>query len=144
MAILGGCAASTSGGIKVIRFLLLQKQGKREIQRLIHPQSVSAIKFGNEVLPERVIESIWAFIAVFTVIFVVLLLVLLATGLDVTTAFGSLAACIANEGASIGATSSTFESLPIVSKWVCIVAMLVGRLEIFTVLVLFSPEYWRR
>ena len=144
LALLGGCAASTSGGIKIIRFLLLRKQGQREIKKLIHPQSVSAIKFGGEVLPERVIESIWAFIALFVVVFVVLLLILVATGLDLTTAFGSLAASISNAGASIGRSAHSFESLPTLAKWVCIVAMLAGRLELFTLLVLFSPEYWRK
>ncbi len=144
LALLGGCAASTSGGIKIIRFLLLRKQGQREIKRLIHPQSVSAIKFGGEVLPERVIESIWAFIALFVVVFVILLLALLATGLNLTSAFGSLAATISNAGASIGRSAHTFESLPTLSKWVCIVAMLAGRLELFTLFVLFSPDYWRK
>lgn len=144
IALLGGCAASTSGGIKIIRFSLLRKQGQREIKRLIHPQSVSAIKFGGEVLPERIIESIWAFIALFVVVFVILLLALLSTGLNLTTAFGSLAACISNAGASIGKSSHTFESLPTFAKWVCITAMLGGRLELFTLLVLFSPDYWRK
>lgn len=144
IALLGGCAASTSGGIKIIRYLLLKAQGRREIKRLIHPQAVFVVKFGGEVLPETVVQSIWAFLSVFFALFVLLLLGLLATGLSMTTAFGAVCSCMSNTGASIGQVASTYESIPILSKWILISAMLLGRLEIFTVLVLFSPEYWRK
>lgn len=144
LAMLGGCAGSTAGGIKVIRYLLFKSQGKREINRLIHPHSVQVMKFSGDVLPESIVQSIWAFVSMFMVIFIVMLLGLLATGLDMTTAFGSLAACISDTGASIGTVSSTFNPIPATAKWILIAAMLVGRLEIFTILVLLSPEYWRK
>jgi len=144
MALLGGCGASTSGGIKVIRGLLLKEQGKRELKRLVHPQAVISIKIGNTILPEQVIQSIWAFVSVFIALFIVLLMGLLATGLDLKTAFGALASCLANTGASIGSVANNYDHIPGTSKWILIFAMIAGRLEIFTLLVLFTPDYWRR
>jgi len=144
MAMIGGCGGSTSGGIKVMRTLLLKEQGKRELKRLVHPQAVISIKFGGEILPEQVVQSIWGFVSVFITLFFILLMGLLATGLGLKTAFGALASCIANTGAAIGSVSSNFEHIPAVSKWILIFAMIAGRLEIFTLLVLFTPSYWRR
>jgi trk/ktr system potassium uptake protein len=142
--LIGGCAASTAGGIKVIRLLLLKKQGDREIQRLIHPRSVIAIKFGDQVLPEHILQSMWAFIAAFIGLFVILLLALMATGLDLLSAFGALSACIANVGAGIGQYSTNFLALTKTAKWLLIFAMLAGRLEIFSMMVLLSPSFWRK
>ncbi len=144
MALLGGCGGSTSGGIKVIRGLLLKEQGKRELKQLIHPQAVISIKLGNEILPEQVIQAIWGFVSVFVALFVVLFLALLATGLELKTAFGALASCLSNTGASIGGVANNFNRIPEVSKWILIFAMIAGRLEIFTLLVLFTPDYWRK
>ena len=143
-ALLGGCSGSTSGGIKIMRTLLLRAQGIRELKRLIHPQAVFAIKLGDQVLPENIIQAIWGFVAAFIVLFVIMLLLLLASGLGPKTAFGALASCFSNTGASIGAVSNTFAFIPTFSKWVLIFAMLAGRLEIFTILVLFIPSYWRK
>ncbi|GJM06723.1 MAG: Trk system potassium uptake protein [marine bacterium B5-7] len=143
-AMIGGCAASTSGGIKVIRILLLYKQTRREVERLIHPRAVIPVKFGGQVLPDHVVQSMWGFIAAFLVIFFVLILALMATGLDLRTAFGAVAANISNAGAGIGAVAHHFHDVSDVAKWLLIVAMLAGRLEIFTILVLFSPSFWRK
>lgn len=144
VALVGGCGASTSGGIKVLRCLLLKEQGKRELRRLIHPQAVFSLKLGGAGLPDQVIQAIWGFVAVFSLLFIILLLLLLATGLDFTTAFGAVASCLSNTGASIGTVSSNFAHLPDVDKWVLIFAMLAGRLEVFTLLVLFTPAYWKK
>jgi trk system potassium uptake protein TrkH len=144
LAIIGGCGGSTAGGIKIVRMLLLKEQGKREMRKLIHPNIVMAIKLGNQVLPENIIQGIWGFFAMYIVLFVVMLLLLLATGVDPTTAFGSLAACISNTGQSIGLTGGGFALLPDSSKWILIFAMIAGRLEIFTLIVLFLPEFWRK
>lgn len=144
VAIIGGCGGSTSGGIKMIRVLLLREQGRRELKRLIHPNSVVAVKLGDQVLSDEVIQTIWAFVALFSVLFVVLLLILLATGMPIKTAFGALASCISNTGAAIGGVATSFEHIPTFSKWVLIFAMLAGRLEIFTIFVLFTREYWRK
>ncbi len=143
-SIVGGCGASTSGGVKVMRALLLQKQVARELKQLLHPNIVDSIKFGNVHLPDRVIQSMWAFVAAFIGLFIFLYLLLLATGLDITSAFGALVAAQANAGAGIGSVSSGFGHLPTAAKWILIFAMLAGRLEIFTILILFTPWFWQR
>ncbi len=143
IALLGGCAGSTAGGIKIIRGLLLHQQGKRELKRLIHPSATWAVKIGNQILPEHLMQAVWAFMSFFIATFVIFLLGLLATGLNFTTAFSVIVTCISNTGAGIGGVAGNFSHLPTLSKWICIVAMLIGRLEIFTILVLFLPTYWR-
>lgn len=144
LALIGGCAASTSGGMKVLRVLLLQRQGLRELKRLIHPRAVFSIRFGEQVLSENVVQAIWGFVAMFTLLFIVLLLILLATGLDFSTAFGGLASCLSNAGASIAGVANNFENVNETAKWVFIFAMFAGRLEVFTLLVLFLPTFWQR
>lgn len=144
IAIIGGCAASTSGGMKVLRVLLLQKQTIREIKRLIHPHAILPIKFGSGVLPESVIQAMWAFIATFILLFTIFVLILIAQGNDFTTAFGAVAACLANAGNGIGKVAQDFASVNDTSKWILIVAMLLGRLEIFTIVILFTPTFWRK
>ena len=142
--IIGGCAASTAGGMKIIRFTLLFKQAKRELMRLLHPQAVITLKLGKQSLSEQVIQSIWGFIAVYFALYVVLLLLLLATGLDFTTAYGTLSSCFTNAGAGIGKIAPSYDVLNTTSKWLMIFAMLAGRLEFLTILVLFTPSFWRR
>lgn len=144
VAIIGGCASSTSGGMKVLRIVLLQKQAFREMKRLIHPNAIIPIKFGQHILPESVIQAMWAFIATFIFLFVVLMLILIADGNDFTSAFGALVACLANAGNAIGSVAEHFGDLSTTSKWVLLFAMLAGRLEIFTLLVLLTPAFWRR
>ena len=141
---IGACAGSTGGGIKVIRILLIFKQGMREIKRLIHPNAIFIIKIGNKPIPERIIEAVWGFFATYIAIFVFLLLALMATGLDQVTAFSALAACINNLGPGLGKVSQHYANINDVSKWILCFAMLLGRLEIFTLLVLFTPTFWRR
>ncbi len=141
--VIGGCAFSTSGGIKVIRLLLMYKQGIREIKRLIHPQAVMPIKLNGKNVSEELVQAIWGFIAAFILLFVLLSLLLAAFGMNVETILGSLIACLANVGAGVGQIADGFSGLNQPSKWVLIFAMIAGRLEIFTVLVLFVPEFWR-
>jgi trk system potassium uptake protein TrkH len=126
-----------------LRFLLLYKQGSREMKRLIHPQEVSVIKLGKQVLPPQIIDAVWGFIAMYLVVFVVLLMCLIACGLDLDSSFGALAGCISNAGAGIGKVVAGFGVLNTPSKWTLMVAMLAGRLEIFTLLILFMPSFWR-
>ncbi len=142
IALIGGCGGSTSGGVKVIRFMLVLKQIKMEIKRLVHPRGVWVTKLGDQLLPERVEQSVWGFVAAFIVIFAVLLLVLLGFGLDFRSAFGSLVACISNTGAAIGVGFKHFDFMRPEAKWTLIFSMLVGRLEIFGILVLLTPSYW--
>ena len=143
-AIIGACAGSTGGGMKVIRILLIFKQGFREVQRLIHPKAVIPIKLGRNVVTDRVIESVWGFFAVYVMAFMVMLLALLATGLDIITAFSAVGACINNLGPGLANVAETYGALPATAKWILCVAMLLGRLEVFTLLVLFTPMFWRR
>jgi trk system potassium uptake protein TrkH len=139
-----GCAGSTSGGMKVIRGIVLAKVGLRELERLVHPQMSKPIKVGGRALAKNVIDSIWSFFSVYVVVFVLLMLLLMATGVDQVTAFGSIATCINNTGPGLGVTAVTFQDLSPAGKWLCSVAMLLGRLEIFTVLVLLTPDFWRK
>ncbi len=144
IAIVGGCAASTAGGLKMIRMMVIREQGMRELRRLIHPRAVLAIKVGEQVISEAVMQAVWGFMSVFLALFSVLFLILLGLGLDFETAFGALSACLSNTGTGIGRVYINFASIPSSCKWVLTFAMLAGRLEIFSLLVLFMPSYWRR
>jgi trk system potassium uptake protein TrkH len=141
---IGGCAGSTGGGMKVIRFLLLLKQGMREISRLIHPNAVIPIKVGGKALPDRVIDSVWGFFATYVAIFSILLLLLMLTGLDQVTAFSAVAASMNNLGPGLGSVALHYAGISDFAKWVLCFAMLLGRLEIFTLLVLLTPTFWRK
>jgi trk system potassium uptake protein len=141
---IGGCAASTGGGLKVIRVLLLLKQGMREIRRLVHPHALFPIKLGQRMLPDRIITAVWGFFAVYVAVFGFLMLILLASGLDQVTAFSAMAACLNNLGPGLGEVSDHYGLLNPVAKWVLIAAMLLGRLEIFTLLVILTPTFWRK
>ncbi len=141
---IGGCAGSTGGGMKAIRFLLLLKQGAREITRLVHPNAQIPVKVGNKAMPDRVVESVWGFFAIYVASFAVMMLILMATGLDQITAFSAVAACMNNLGPGLGEVGLHYGDINDVSKWVLRFAMLLGRLEIFTALVLLTPAFWRR
>ena len=141
---ISSCAGSTGGGIKVIRVLLLVKQGLREIRRLIHPNAQFSVKMGNKALTNRVVGSIWGFFSLYVVSFCIMSLALVATGLDLVTSFSSVAACMNNMGPGLGDAALNYESLNAAAKWILCFAMLLGRLEVFTLLVLLSPEFWRR
>ncbi|MEQ8952647.1 MAG: potassium transporter TrkG, partial [Gammaproteobacteria bacterium] len=143
-AIIGACAYSTGGGMKVIRILLIFKQGIREVQRLIHPRAVIPIKLGRRPVPDRVIEAVWGFFAVYVLVFMVMLLLLLATGIEIITAFSAVGACLNNLGPGLAGVSVHYAELPGTAKWILCFAMLLGRLEVFTLLVLFTPMFWRR
>jgi len=141
---IGGCAGSTGGGMKVIRVLLLVKQGMREIRRLIHPNAQFSVKIGSKALTGRVVGSVWGFFSLYIVCFSFMSLILTATGLDLVTAFSAVAACLNNLGPGLGDVGSNYADINSVAKWVLCFAMLLGRLEIFTLLVLLVPEFWRR
>ncbi len=140
---MGGCAGSTAGGMKVIRVVLIAKQGMRELRRFVHPNGVFTIKIGDDAISPRVGEAVWGFFATYIVMFVLLFLALLATGVDLTTAFSAVASCLNNLGPALGDAAFSYQSLPNTAKWLLAFAMLLGRLEIFTLLVLFTPTFWR-
>jgi trk system potassium uptake protein TrkH len=143
MAIIGACAGSTGGGMKVIRIILIIKQGFREIEKLIHPNAVVPIKLGSQRVPDRVIESVWGFFSVYVMAYMAMLLALLAVGLDITTAFTAVGASINNLGPGLGDVAQTYGNIPDSAKWILCLGMLLGRLEVFTLLVILSPSFWR-
>jgi trk system potassium uptake protein TrkH len=142
-AFTGACAGSTGGGMKVVRVMLIVLQGMREVKRLIHPAAVIPVKLGRSPVPDRVIDSVWGFFSAYVMVFLFMVIALLATGLDFVTAFSAVAACLNNLGPGLGEVALHYGSLPAAAKWVLCVAMLLGRLEIFTLLVLVTPAFWR-
>jgi trk system potassium uptake protein TrkH len=140
----GGCAGSTSGGIKMIRVLLLFKQGMREIMRLIHPAAQIPVKIGKKSMSEPVVSAVWGFFSLYVASFSVIMLAVMATGVDQDTAFSAVIACLNNVGLGIAGVGSNFGGLNDPAKWVLSFAMLLGRLEIFTLLVLLTPAFWRK
>ncbi len=141
---IGGCAGSTGGGLKVIRVVLLYKQGKREIRRLVHPNAIIQIKLAGKPVDESVINAVWGFFAAYVAVFALMLILLMATGLDQITAFSAVAACLNNLGPGLGEVGANYTGISDMSKWLLCLAMLLGRLEIFTLLVLLTPVFWRR
>lgn len=142
----GGCAGSTGGGMKVMRIMVLLKQSYKELFRLIHPRSVTHVKMGKTVVPEDVISGVWGFFILWLGLFVLAAFIVAGTGVDVVTSFAAALACIGNIGPGIGGVGPTdnFAWLPDTAKWVLTFCMVLGRLEIYTVLILFVPEFWRK
>ncbi len=140
----GGCAGSTGGAIKSIRFLLLYKLSMREIMLLIHPSARVAIKLGPRLVEERVVSAVWGFYFFYILVYCLFSVALVATGLDLVTSFGSVAGCINNMGVGLGATAANFGEINDSAKWLLTASMLVGRLEVFPFLLLFLAEFWRR
>jgi trk system potassium uptake protein TrkH len=143
VSFVGGCAGSTGGGMKVVRGLLLYNQGVREIKRLVHPAAEIPVRLGDSVVPQRVVESVWGFCVAYIILFGVMLLILVGSGVDQVTAFSALATSINNMGPGLGDVVADFTRVNDLAKWVCVFAMLFGRLEVFTLLVLVSPAFWR-
>ena len=140
---MGGCAGSVGGGLRVARVLVLYLQGKRELKRVVHPNLVYPIKWGKNVLDERVIGSIWAFFSAYILVFLICLLGVIACGVEPFNAFNAVLASINNLGPGLGAVSSNMIAIPDSAKWILTIAMVCGRLEIFTLLALFTPAFWR-
>ena len=139
---IGGCGGSTAGGIKVLRIVLLFKQGAREATNLMHPHAIRPIKIGGRVVNNRTIQSVWGFFSVYLFVFVVLTLSMMTAGLDQVSAFSAVATSINNLGPGLGEVAYTFSTVSDPVKLLAVVAMLLGRLEIFTLLVLLSPKFW--
>jgi trk system potassium uptake protein TrkH len=144
VSFIGGCAGSTSGGMKVMRVMLLVKQAGREVGRLVHPRAVIPIKVGEKVMREEVISAVWGFFALYAVSTAVLTLAVVSTGQDILSAFSAVAACLNVLGPGLGSVASTMIGLTDAATWIMVFAMLLGRLEIFTLFVLLTPAFWRR
>lgn len=144
MAFMGGCAGSTGGGMKVMRIMLLAKLVVREIKQLVHPNAVIPLKVGPRRVEAKVASAVWSFVAVYMFSFVLIVLALMTTGLDYYTAFSATATTINNLGPGLGEVAVHFGGISNTAKWVLCYAMLLGRLEVFTLLVLLTPAFWRR
>ena len=146
MMFIGGCAGSTGGGMKVVRVFVLMKFVFSEIVRLIHPHAVVSVRFGNKVIPREVLTNVMGFFILFVFLFTIGVIVMSAIGLDMVTAFGSVAATLGNIGPGLGGVGPTdnYADIPAIGKWILSFFMLAGRLEIFTVIILFSPSFWKK
>ena len=140
---MGGCVGSTGGGIKAMRMMLIYKQGIRELKQLVHPSAVIPLKVGKRRVEATVVSAVWSFFAVYVWVFIVILMALMATGLDFTTAFSAVAAAMNNLGPGLGEVASNYAGIGGTAQGLLCVAMLLGRLEVFTLLVLFTPMFWR-
>ena len=140
------CAGSTGGGIKMVRLLLMLKQARRELVRIVHPSVVNPVVLGGQAVGDRVMQSVIAYMMMYGGSLVALTMVLLFSGLDVVTAFTAVIACVNNIGPGLGdvGPSVNYSGLTGFQTWVCTFAMLLGRLELLSVLVLFTPAFWRR
>ena len=127
----------------MIRVLLLIKQGLREITRLIHPSAQIPVRVGDKSISPRVVEAVWGFFALYVASFTAMYLILASTGIELMTAFSAVAACINNLGPGLAGVGAHYANLHDAAKWILCFAMLLGRLEIFTLLVLLSPAFWR-
>jgi trk system potassium uptake protein TrkH len=143
---LGGMAGSTGGGLKTMRVMLLIKHGYQEVFRIVHPHAVTTIKLGGRPVPQEILNSIWGFFTLYILLFVTASIVMALLGLDMISSFSSVAACIFNVGPGLGVVGpiDNYMGIPMPGKWILIFCMLLGRLEIYTVLVLLTPEYWRK
>ena len=142
----GACAGSTAGGIKWVRLAIIMKNGVAEFQRRIHPNAIIPVKLNEKTVPQQTINNIMAFLIFYVFIIVVTVVIFCATGVDFDEAIGSAVSAIGNVGISIGqfGPAGTYAEFPVVAKWVMSFVMLIGRLEIFTVLLLFTRALWRK
>jgi len=145
MMLIGGMAGSTSGSIKIIRIQILLKQIQLELRRLIHPNAVLPLRIGNSLIEKGIARNVMTFLLVFAIILIASTAIIAATGYDLVTSFGASISCLANIGPGIGQVgpSQNYSHFPQFVKWMLVSLMMLGRLEIFTVLVIFSRHYWR-
>ncbi|MDR2441901.1 MAG: TrkH family potassium uptake protein, partial [Deltaproteobacteria bacterium] len=142
----GGCSGSTSGGVKCIRWIILIKSIHRACRRLIHPRGVFPVRLHDRTLSEAVLESVWQFFLIYFLTMALVTLTLTAIGLDLMTAFSAAASSLGNVGPTLGQVGATgsFYDFPASAKLVLSLCMLLGRLEFYSFVVLFFPEFWRK
>ena len=143
-AFIGACSGSVGGGIKSWRVLVMINSAYINLKQMIHPNAVISLKIGTKSLENDVTASVWAFFSVYVISFVVLLLALVSTGLDFQSAFSAIGACLNNLGPGLGEVSQTYSSVSSAGKVILSFAMILGRLEIFTLLILFTPAFWQK
>ena len=143
---IGGCGGSTGGGMKVVRCMVVLKKIARELTRVMRPRSVQKIKLGQESLDEHVVSNITAFFIIFVAAFALASLAMMLFTPDMTTAASSVAATLGNIGPGLGGVGATctYAAIPTAGKLILVLCMLLGRLELFTVLVLLCPDFWKK
>jgi trk system potassium uptake protein TrkH len=139
-------SGSTGGGIKMIRFSLLFKQSVRELTRIVHPKAVVPVKIGDQVIENNVIFAVLAFMLMYGGTVIVMTLLMAISGQDIITSITAVIACINNMGPGLGnvGPSTTYAALSDFQTWVLTITMLLGRLELFTLLVLLTPAFWKK
>jgi trk system potassium uptake protein TrkH len=143
VAVIGGCSGSTVGGLKVARVLMVVRQGLREVRQLVHPKGQFLVKMGGKRVSESVVLSVSGFITLWMCCFMAVMMGMNAAGLDLLSAFGATVATLANLGPGLGSVASSFADAGAGAVWLGTFAMLLGRLEVFSVLVLLTPSFWR-
>ncbi len=142
-AFIGGCAGSTAGGIKLVRVQIVARLALRELMKLVHPHGRFPVKLNHSIVPDEMINTVAAFVTVFFVSLIVSGLAIAATGVDLFTAFAAAASCITNLGPGLGGVAMHFQDMNDAALVISSLTMLIGRLEVFTVLVLLTPALWR-
>ena len=140
---MGACAGSTSGGIKTIRFLIIFRQTLVELRRLLHPRAEAPLVLGGRAVPDRVVQAVIGYFGVYIGTFIVLYLALLATDLDYISAFTGIASAINNVGPGLGQVFYDMRAVSDVGQWIMVLAMILGRLEIYTLVVILTPDFWK-
>ena len=144
LAFVGACSGSVGGGIKAWRINILIRLAFDNITKIMHPTAVSTIKFNGEKIEQKQIESVFSFVAIYVLIAILFLLALMLQDIDFYSAFSAVSATLNNLGPGLGAVSENYGSLSMMTKITLCFAMILGRLEIFTLLVVLTPAFWRR
>tara|TARA_B100002051_G_scaffold181509_1_gene171887 strand:- start:116 stop:823 length:708 start_codon:yes stop_codon:yes gene_type:complete len=143
-AFIGACSGSVGGGVKSWRVMIMLNHAYSNIVKMIHPNSVLTLKVGSKSVDDNVATSVWGFFSIYVISFVVLLLAVLISGLDLETAFSSVGACLNNLGPGLGMVSDNYSEINAFAKGILAFSMLLGRLEIFTLLIILTPMFWAK
>ena len=143
-AFVGACSGSVGGGVKSWRVMIMLNHAYSNIVKMIHPNSVVTLKVGTKSVDDNVATSVWGFFSIYVISFVILLLAVLISGLDLETAFSSVGACLNNLGPGLGMVSDNYSEINSFAKGVLAFSMLLGRLEIFTLLIILTPMFWAK
>jgi len=143
---MGGMVGSTAGGMKQARILIMFKQAYRELYQLIHPHAFTALKLDGKSVNKETLGGIWGFIFLFLFIYVIAVLIMSSLGVDIVTSASTVVSAMSNVGPALGDAGpmDNYSAIPTAGKWILILCMLIGRLEIYTVIVLFIPHFWSK
>ena len=143
-AFIGACSGSVGGGVKSWRVMIMLNHAYSNIVKMIHPNSVVTLKVGTKSVDDNVATSVWGFFSIYVISFVILLMAVLISGLDLETAFSAVGACLNNLGPGLGLVSENYSEINSFAKGVLAFSMLLGRLEIFTLLIILTPIFWAK